>query len=1147
MGAVSPAAGSAAVTPHAALVPPTLRSASAVPGPALPSVTTDPSSLPTRCANVGQANYPEVNPKQRALKEECAYDAARASVSVPGWVSESANPPSFYLYDFVMTYDSTDGYVVLFGAPVLPSATAPAETWTYHGGLWTHLRTVGATPSSCVSSAFANDPSDRYVVYFAGTALANGSSCPSAGESWTYHAGAWKELSPSVSPSARSASSFTNDSADGALLLFGGLNATGGVLGDTWAFSAGAWTKLAPTTSPSNRSSAGMTYDASDGYVLLFGGSGVAGGLGGPGGSQGNVYTMENDTWTFSGGTWTNITHGAAPPQPQPDGLAYDAADGYALYTQICWNYSGPYYGPSELTWAFSSGTWSRLTGSCTYQSGGPTQRLGEQTTYDAADGYFLLFGGGGSWAGDTPELHDTWSWYSGNWTNRTAASSAADLPEVDPAVTYDAAEDAAILFGGSDPDTYSPTNVTWERVGASWTELPETTAPSPRAEAAFAYDASDGYAVLFGGSDGNQSFGDTWEFLGGVWTELTPSVSPSPRGDPVMVYDAADGYLVLFGAGGYPDTWTFHAGVWTNITTTAGAPSRCGFLPNPLAYDASDGYILAFGTYDGACATLTNQTWEFSSGTWTNLTAGLPAAPMGVQGAAIAGMGPTGGVVLFGGDCWGCPGTGFPTVTWRYLSGEWTDLPSAVGPSGRSDASFVYDASASEGLLFGGYGGYSNTGSGYLNDSWFWVEGAGPNPLVMAFHATVPVVDVGNATAFAASVLGGTAPLTYSYTGLPPGCLSGNDSTLACTPTANASGTYWVTVQVTDDVGNVSTGTTGLTVDADPTVATFTAGPANVSVGSRTILRATVGGGTAPYRYLYAGLPTGCVTQTVPALPCDPSTTGAYGVTVTITDADARTASATVTVDVADLVAGRLTVTGFAASPAQLVLGNATFLNVTANSTSAPLSYAYSGLPTGCASANQSSLDCLPTAPGTYTVQATVSDTAGDSVTAFANITVFASGMLGLLHVLSFGVTPASVPLGATVVLYVLASGGNGTLSYSYLDLPAGCASEDAVTLSCRPLDVGSYHVTIAVTDPSGHLAEVRAAFAVVADGARTPPGGSTSVSVAGGGTDLPAWLELALFGMAVLSFALLLRERPPRRPAPGRAPDRTRNRGAF
>ena len=61
------------------------------------------------------------------------------------------------------------------------------------------------------------------------------------------------------------------------------------------------------------------------------------------------------------------------------------------------------------------------------------------------------------------------------------------------------------------------------------------------------AYDAADGYVLLFGGSP--QS--DTWEFQAGVWTKLFPSRSPAPRSATSIVYDVADSSVLLFGGVG--------------------------------------------------------------------------------------------------------------------------------------------------------------------------------------------------------------------------------------------------------------------------------------------------------------------------------------------------------------------------------------------------------------------------------------------------------------------------------------------------------------------------------------------------------------------------------------------------------------------
>ncbi len=101
-------------------------------------------------------------------------------------------------------------------------------------------------------------------------------------------------------------------------------------------------------------------------------------------------------------------------------------------------------------------------------------------------------------------------------------------------------------------------------------------------------YDAEDGYVVLFGGSFLNLTsfhttyYNDTWALENGKWVNLTAAgPAPSPREGFEMAYDAEDGYVVLFG--GHPgkgpnalnDTWTFSSGIWTNITGVRSPPAR--------------------------------------------------------------------------------------------------------------------------------------------------------------------------------------------------------------------------------------------------------------------------------------------------------------------------------------------------------------------------------------------------------------------------------------------------------------------------------------------------------------------------------------------------------------------------------------------
>jgi Galactose oxidase, central domain len=298
-----------------------------------------------------------------------------------------------------------------------------------------------------------------------------------------------------------------------------------------------------PTTTPPGSYGGVMAYDAKDHYTVLFGGY------------DGSSYLRE--TWTFAAGTWTQLTPAVSPPLQDSYAMAYDAKDGYIVLLD------------DNQTWKFVGGTWTQLT-----PTRAPSPRFGESMTYDAADGYVLLFGGTSAATGAF--LSDTWKFVGGTWTKIAATTHPSARAFV--SLAYDAADGYVVLFGGctGQPMCYGGHVYadTWEYLSGSWTKLAPSTHPSARLAAVMAYDANDGYVVLFGGcpaTDCTSPVGGTWEFLGGEWTELAPLHQPAKRGLSVMAYDTKSKSLILFGGEGYlgsalGDTWKFSGGAWTKI-----------------------------------------------------------------------------------------------------------------------------------------------------------------------------------------------------------------------------------------------------------------------------------------------------------------------------------------------------------------------------------------------------------------------------------------------------------------------------------------------------------------------------------------------------------------------------------------------------
>lgn len=216
------------------------------------------------------------------------------------------------------------------------------------------------------------------------------------------------------------------------------------------------------------------------------------------------------------------------------------------------------------------------------------------------------------------------------------------------------------------------------------------------------------------------------WAFVS-PHTSAPNAASPSKRADTEMVYDAADHYTVLFGGctvfycGAVSnDTWKFAGGRWTQLTPAVHPSSRSY---SAMVYDVRDRYVLLFGGTNLSAGSF-NDTWKFSNGTWTNITPAHSPSPR--FGAGIAYDAQDGYVVLFGGNmCWCASSTRLLNDTWRYAAGGWTNITPTRAPSVRQPTqAMTYDAKDRYVVLFGGYiaGGWT------LHDTWSFSKGVWTN-----------------------------------------------------------------------------------------------------------------------------------------------------------------------------------------------------------------------------------------------------------------------------------------------------------------------------------------------------------------------------------------------------------------------------------
>jgi hypothetical protein len=95
------------------------------------------------------------------------------------------------------------------------------------------------------------------------------------------------------------------------LVFFGGGGGYGTPSNDTWTWNGTTWTQMSPPTSPSLEGGASMAYDPGTGQLVLFGGS--------------NGDSFVNDSWTWNGTTWGLLNPATRPPGRTTAALAYDS------------------------------------------------------------------------------------------------------------------------------------------------------------------------------------------------------------------------------------------------------------------------------------------------------------------------------------------------------------------------------------------------------------------------------------------------------------------------------------------------------------------------------------------------------------------------------------------------------------------------------------------------------------------------------------------------------------------------------------------------------------------------------------------------------------------------------------------------------
>jgi PKD repeat protein len=477
-------------------------------------------------------------------------------------------------------------------------------------------------------------------------------------------------------------------------------------------------------------------------------------------------------------------------------------------------------------------------------------------------------------------------------WNNLTGSVGLAPSPRITE-MAYDASDGYVLLYGGVYATVLGDT---WTYANGNWTNITASVTGQPPLldEAAMAFDPSTGKVILFGGDGTSALLNETWSYHAHVWTNLTGTagVAPSPRRIVSMVTDSTDTELVLVGGDSAGqgtaarDTWTFKGGNWTNVTLVA---PLSAFLQLPvLSNDPSDSGVLLTGeasTTAAGTGPYFMANFLYSGGSWRNLTPNLTRTPpiSNGEGASMGYLPSVAAVVLYLGFIIDPTSGTFLSVqvTWEYVAGAWVNITGRVG-AGPGLYLVLSAAAVSGDSTFVSFGGEG--ASTLSNFTWVLAQ----HPQVTATSSRT-VSDVGLPVTFTGGVASGLAPnrpLWKFGDGV-------SATTLIAVHSYASPGLFTANLTVTDLVGVASTAATSVYVNSAPTVAASVA-PTSPTAGGPVELVALVSGGTAPFTYAWnLGDRNTSATATVTYTYAAP---GTYVLGVLVTDALGATTTANVT-----------------------------------------------------------------------------------------------------------------------------------------------------------------------------------------------------------------------------------------------------------
>jgi PKD repeat protein len=221
----------------------------------------------------------------------------------------------------------------------------------------------------------------------------------------------------------------------------------------------------------------------------------------------------------------------------------------------------------------------------------------------------------------------------------------------------------------------------------------------------------------------------------------------------------------------------------------------------------------------------------------------------------------------------------------------------------------------------------------------------------------------------------------------------------------------------------------------------------------------------------VYGNLPAACHAGNSSSIPCTFNATGTFPVNVTVTDSEGVRVVANYTIQVFPDPSANLTV-----APAVVDLGQTARYTVSVTGGSGGVNYTYRTLPPGCTGGSTASLNCTPSAAGTFSSSARIVDRAGViATTPTLTLTVDPRPTVQAQAGPTTGVVPLTVNFSAVTV--------GGTLPVGYVwSFGDGSPNASGANASHVYASIGHFVADVAATDSRGDVAIARVAITVLA-----------------------------------------------------------------